>query len=82
VVAGFLAARQCSEERASAHRGLPGPGQRPKAFNAGPVNAAPAEVAGEFDTRSDKPVLRISRRACHVARYQPLTIDLYRRYNY
>jgi DNA gyrase subunit B len=26
------------------------------------TNAAPAEVAGEFDTRSDKPVLRISRR--------------------
>ena len=26
------------------------------------TNAAPAEVAGEFDARSDKPVLRISRR--------------------
>ena len=26
------------------------------------TNAAPAEVAGEFDVRSDKPVLRISRR--------------------
>ncbi|HJV68520.1 MAG TPA: DNA gyrase subunit B, partial [Ideonella sp.] len=26
------------------------------------TNAAPAEVAGEFDTRSDKPILRISRR--------------------
>ncbi|WP_048437928.1 DNA topoisomerase (ATP-hydrolyzing) subunit B [Caenimonas sp. SL110] len=25
-------------------------------------NAAPAEVAGEFDTRTDKPILRISRR--------------------
>lgn len=26
------------------------------------TNAAPAEVAGEFDTRTDKPILRISRR--------------------
>lgn len=26
------------------------------------TNAAPAEVAGEFDSRSDKPILRISRR--------------------
>jgi DNA gyrase subunit B len=26
------------------------------------TNAAPAEVAGEFDARSDKPILRISRR--------------------
>jgi DNA gyrase subunit B len=26
------------------------------------TNAAPAEVAGEFDVRSDKPILRISRR--------------------
>jgi DNA gyrase subunit B len=25
-------------------------------------NAAPAEVAGEFDSRTDKPILRISRR--------------------
>ena len=26
------------------------------------TNAAPAEVAGEFDVRTDKPILRISRR--------------------
>ena len=38
-------------------------------------NQAPAEVAGEFDSRTDKPVLRISRRQLGNVKISVITQD-------
>jgi DNA gyrase subunit B len=41
-----------------------------------PTNAAPAKAAGEFDARTDKPILRISRRHHGNIKSSVITQDL------